>query len=190
MAGITIRKAGEGDIPRITEIYADAVDHGTATYELDAPGAEEMLERYRGLHAAGYPYLVVEEGERILAYAYAGPFRARPAYRFIVEDSIYVAPEGKGRGIGKALLTALIDQCKALGFRQFVAVIGDGGPDSASVRLHERLGFDHCGVLRGSGYKHGRWLDTTFMQLEMNGGTSAPPDPQSLPERMFRGAKD
>lgn len=187
MTGISIRAGHETDIERITEIYTDAVDHGTATYELEAPSAAEMLARYKNLTSAGYPYIVAEEAGRILAYAYAGPFRARPAYRFIVEDSIYVAPEAKGKGTGSLLLQALIDQCRADGFRQFVAVIGDGSPTSASVRLHEKLGFRHSGVLEGSGYKHGRWLDTTFMQLTMNGGRDQPPDPDSLPERMFRG---
>jgi len=185
--GISIRVASEADIPRITEIYADAVMHGTATYELEPPSEEEMLSRFRSLIAAGYPYVVAQEGGRILAYAYAGPFRARAAYRFMVEDSIYVAPEAKGRGIGSLLLQELIDECRRLGFRQFVAVIGDGSPTSASVKLHEKLGFRHSGMLEGSGYKHGRWLDTTFMQLAMNGGRDIDPDADSLPERMFRG---
>ena len=100
---------------------------------------------------------------------------------------VYVAPEARGRGVGEALLQALIAAVRALGFRQIVAVIGDGGPASASVRLHEKLGFSHSGRLSGSGYKHGRWLDTVFMQLELNGGTTLPPDPQSWPERRFRG---
>jgi L-amino acid N-acyltransferase YncA len=183
---ISIRAAGEADIARITEIYADAVTHGTATYELEPPSEQEMLARFRGLVSAGYPYIVAEEGSWILAYAYAGPFRARPAYRFIVEDSIYVAPEAKGKGTGFLLLQELIGECRRLGFRQFVAVIGDGSPSSASVKLHEKLGFRHSGLLEGSGYKHGRWLDTTFMQLAMNGGRDIEPDPASLPERMFR----
>ena len=184
--GISIRAASEADIARITEIYADAVMHGTATYELEPPSEQEMLTRFRGLISAGYPYIVAEEGDQILAYAYAGPFRARPAYRFMVEDSIYVAPEAKGKGTGSLLLQKLIDECRRLGFRQFVAVIGDGSPTSASVKLHEKLGFRHSGLLEGSGYKHGRWLDTIFMQLAMNGGRDADPDPDSLPERMFR----
>lgn len=183
---ISIRAATEADIARITEIYADAVIHGTATYELEPPSEPDMLARYRSLVSSGYPYIVAEEAGRVLAYAYAGPFRARPAYRFIVEDSIYVAPEAKGRGTGSLLLQALIDACRSLGFRQFVAVIGDGSPSSPSVRLHEKLGFRHSGILEGSGYKHGRWLDTTFMQLSMNGGRDVDPDPESLPERIFR----
>lgn len=187
MAG-TIRAARDSDFGRITAIYADAVDNGAATYELaPAPDLAEMLRRFETLRASGYPYIVYEEDGQVAGYAYAGPFRARPAYRFIVEDSIYIAPEAKGRGIGRKLLGALIDICRADGYRQFVAVIGDGTPESPSVRLHEALGLRHCGSLQGSGYKHGRWLDTAFMQLELNGGNSTAPDPESVPERVYRG---
>lgn len=181
-----IRDLMPADLPAVTDIYADAVRHGTATYELEPPDLAEMTARHKALADYGYPYLVAERDGSVLGYAYAGPFRARPAYRFIVEDSIYVAPGAKGQGLGRQLLAALIERCEALGFRQLVAVIGDGSPTSASVRLHEALGFRHSGVLQGSGYKHGRWLDTTFMQLAMNGGTMAPPDADSLPERNFR----
>ncbi|MBA8906361.1 GNAT family N-acetyltransferase [Aminobacter ciceronei] len=180
-----IRHALPDDLDRITEIYADAVLNGTASYELDPPSRAEMGERYNSLTDAGYPYLVAERDAVILGYAYAGPFRARPAYRFIVEDSIYVAPEAKGAGIGKALMQALIDESTVLGFRQIIAVIGDGHADSASVQLHERLGFHHTGRMEGSGYKHGRWLDTVFMQLALNGGATLPPDPGSMLERRF-----
>jgi len=183
---IIIRDATKDDLPEITDIYADAVQHGTATYELEPPTLTEMIARYESLRASSYPYFVAEENGRVLGYAYAGPFRARPAYRFIVEDSIYVAPESKGKGVGKTLMLALIEACRKDGYRQFVAVIGDGHADSPSVRLHERLGFRHCGVMEGSGYKHERWLDTVFMQLEMNGGNQGSPDPESVPERIYR----
>ncbi|MDH4987244.1 GNAT family N-acetyltransferase [Aminobacter anthyllidis] len=183
---ITIRHALPADLDRITEIYADAVLNGTASYELEPPTRTEMGERFEALMEGGYPYLVAERDGAIIGYAYAGPFRARPAYRFIVEDSIYIAPEAKGAGIGKALMQALVDESTALGFRQIIAVIGDGHADSASVRLHEKLGFHHTGRMEGSGYKHGRWLDTVFMQLAMNGGATLPPDPGSMPERRFR----
>ncbi|MEO5323179.1 GNAT family N-acetyltransferase [Mesorhizobium sp. CC13] len=186
MVSMTIRHALAGDLDRITEIYADAVLNGTASYELEPPTRAEMGVRFETLSAGNYPYLVAERQGRIVGYAYAGPFRARPAYRFIVEDSIYIAPDAKGAGIGKALMEVLIEEAAKLGFRQIIAVIGDGHADSASVRLHERLGFQHSGRLDGSGYKHGRWLDTVFMQLPLNGGTSLPPDPGSMPERMFR----
>lgn len=182
----TLRKVVPGDLPAITEIYADAVINGTSTYELDPPDLAEMRARHDALTEQGYPYIIAEDAGGLLGYAYAGPFRARPAYRFIVEDSIYLAPEAQGRGVGRALLLELIAESTRLGFRQLVAVIGDGNPGSASVKLHERLGFDHCGVLKGSGYKHGRWLDTVFMQLSMNGGNERDPDPDSLPERNFR----
>jgi phosphinothricin acetyltransferase len=129
---------------------------------------------------------VAEEDGGIMGYAYAGAFRPRPAYRFVLEVSIYVAPEAKGRGIGRLLLEALIEEVRRLGFRQIIAVIGDGTPESASVRLHEKLGFRHSGRLEGTGYKHGRWLDTTFMQLTLNEGAATPPDPQSFPERRHR----
>jgi L-amino acid N-acyltransferase YncA len=184
-----IRNAGPEDLDRITEIYADAVRNGTASYELEPPTRAEMAGRYEALKAGGFPYLVaINVTGDVLGYAYAGAFRPRPAYRFTVEDSVYIAPQAQGRGIGRLLVQRLIEEVRVLGFRQIVAVIGDGRPDSASVRLHEKLGFTHAGLLVGSGYKHGRWLDTVFMQLALNGGTTLPPDPASWPERTFRGS--
>jgi phosphinothricin acetyltransferase len=187
MPDITIRDATPADLPDITAIYAHAVEHGTASYELEPPSLAEMTQRFEALRSGGFPYIAAQDGEALLGYAYAGAFRPRPAYRFVVEDSIYIDPKAQGRGVGRLLLAELIVRATALGFRQMIAVIGDGRPDSASVRLHERLGFSHSGRLVGSGYKHGRWLDTAFMQLAMNGGTSLPPDAASLPERRFRG---
>ena len=187
MSNLVVRDATPADLDRITEIYADAVRTGTASYELTPPDRAEMRERFDDLKAGGFPYLVATDEEgTVLGYAYAGAFRTRPAYRFTVEDSVYVAPEAKGRGIGRLLMERLIEAVRMLGFRQIVAVIGDGRADSASVKLHEKLGFVHSGRLVGSGYKHGRWLDTVFMQLALNGGTSTPPDPDSVPERRFR----
>ena len=183
---VDIRPSQPADLPAITEIYRHAVSTGTASYELDPPSLEEMTARRDALIARFYPFLVAEGGGRVLGYAYAGPFRPRRAYRFMVEDSIYLAPDVQGRGIGKRLLRALVGECEKLGFRQIAAVIGDGSPQSASVRLHTALGFRQTGVLEGSGYKFGRWLDTVFMQLALNGGDAVPPDPESLPERMFR----
>jgi phosphinothricin acetyltransferase len=183
----SIRTAREADLDRITEIYADAVRHGTASYELQPPDRVEMEARFAALVGKGFPYIVGEEEDgRVLGYAYAGPFRPRPAYRFVVEDSIYVAPEAKGKGVGAKLLRNLVEEVRRLGFRQIIAVIGDGTPDSVSVRLHEKLGFRHSGRLEGSGYKHGRWLDTAFMQLSLNGGAEEPVDPESFPERRYR----
>lgn len=187
MSSIAIRPVRLSDLDRITEIYADAVINGTASYELEPPGRAEMGSRFAALTAGDFPCIVAENDGQLAGYAYAGPFRPRPAYRFIVEDSIYVAPEAKGRGIGRLLLARLIAEAESRGFRQMIAVIGDGRPDSPSVKLHERLGFRHSGLLEGSGYKHGRWLDTVFMQLPMNGGAQMAPDPESLPERRFQG---
>ena len=181
-----IRPVTEADLDAITAIYADAVLNGTASYELEPPSRDEMGQRCRGLVERGFPYLVALSGGDVLGYAYAGPFRPRPAYRFIVENSVYVAPDAKGRGIGRTLMLALIAEVERLGFRQVIAVIGDGRPDSASVRLHAKLGFRDSGRLEGSGFKHGRWLDTAFMQLSLNGGSAVPPDSGSMPERLFR----
>ncbi|MGX5843255.1 N-acetyltransferase family protein [Mesorhizobium sp. ArgA1] len=186
MSIVTLRGALEVDLDRITEIYADAVTHGTASYELEPPSRAEMGARFDSLTGGGFPYLVAEKDGAVLGYAYAGAFRPRPAYRFIVEDSVYVASDAKGQGVGLVLMQALIEACRVAGFRQIIAVIGDGHADSASVRLHEKLGFRHSGRLEGSGYKHGRWLDTVFMQLSLNGGATVPPDPDSLPEQKFR----
>jgi phosphinothricin acetyltransferase len=190
MEKVTTRPATLTDIGCITEIYADAVLNGTASYELEPPTPGDMAERFETLRSNGYPYIVAQDDEgTVLGYAYASAFRTRPAYRFIVEDSIYVAPQAKGRGVGRLLLEALIEAVAALGFRQVIAVIGDGTAASASVKLHEKIGFQHSGRLEGSGYKHGRWLDTVFMQLELNGGAKAAPDPQSWPERKFQERK-
>ncbi len=186
MSNISVKAAVTADLDRITEIYADAVRNGTASYELEPPSRAEMGNRFDALASGGFPYLAAEKDGAVVGYAYAGPFRPRPAYRFIVEDSVYVAPEAKGQGIGLLLMRALVEAVRAAGYRQIIAVIGDGHADSASVRLHEKLGFRHSGRLEGSGYKHGRWLDTVFMQLPLNGGTAQPPDPDSLPERKFR----
>jgi L-amino acid N-acyltransferase YncA len=185
MSSIVLRAAAVSDLDRITEIYADAVTKGTASYELEPPTRAEMDSRFGALTEGGFPYIAAENDGVLAGYAYAGPFRPRPAYRFVVEDSIYVAQEAKGQGIGRLLLERLIAEAESCGFRQMIAVIGDGSPESPSVKLHEKLGFRQSGVLRGSGYKHGRWLDTVFMQLSMNSGTEAAPDPESLPERRF-----
>ena len=183
---VALRPATEADLPAITDIYAHAVVTGTASYEYDPPSLSEMTSRFDTLKASGFPYLAAESEGSVLGYAYAGPFRTRPAYRFMVEDSIYIAPQAQGRGVGRKLLEQLIAECSVLGFRQMIAVIGDGAVNLASIRLHAALGFSDCGRVLGSGYKFGRWCDTVLMQLAMNGGTAVPPDPGSLPERNFR----
>jgi L-amino acid N-acyltransferase YncA len=175
MTEIHIRPAQPADLASITEIYRDAVLHGTATYEIDPPDQAEMTRRFHATTTDGFPYIVAELDGAVIGYAYASYFRTRPAYWWSVEDSIYIAPEAKGKGLGKLLLNQLIKDCTALGFRQFIAVIGDGHDGSASVRLHISAGFRPSGTITASGFKHGRWLDTVLMQLEMNGGADTLP---------------
>jgi len=175
MSDIHLRPAQPADLAAITEIYRDAVLHGTATYEIVPPDQEEMSQRFLAITSDGFPYIVAEIDGAVVGYAYASYFRTRPAYWWSVEDSIYISPPAKGRGLGKLLLSQLIKDCTALGFRQFIAVIGDGHDDSASVRLHTSAGFKYSGTIKASGFKHGRWLDTVLMQLEMNGGSQTLP---------------
>jgi phosphinothricin acetyltransferase len=172
---IAIRPATEADLPAITGIYAHAVLNGTASYEYDAPALAEMTARFGALAAGQFPYLAAEVDGAVVGYAYAGPFRTRPAYRFDVEDSIYIAPSWQGRGLGRRLLEQLIRESEARGFRQMIAVIGDGGVNIASARLHAALGFAECGRITGSGFKFGRWCDTVMMQRPLNGGTATLP---------------
>ncbi|MBV2142253.1 GNAT family N-acetyltransferase [Falsochrobactrum sp. TDYN1] len=171
-----IRDYHSADIDAITAIYSEAVLNGAGSYEIEPPTLEEMKRRFDDFVRQGFPLLVAEEDGKVLGYAYASHFRARPAYNWLAEDSVYVAPEAKGKGVGKRLLRELIARVTALGFRQFLAVIGDGERNIGSVKLHESLGFIHCGNIKGSGYKHGRWVDTVLMQLPLNGGSSSDPD--------------
>lgn len=176
---ILIREAQDGDLAFITAIYNDAVVNTTATYELDPLSQSTMSGRLSVIKDAGFPCFVAEESSaphKILGYAYVSAFRPRPAYRFTVEHSVYVAGDARARGVGSLLMGSLIQECERLGFRQIVAVIGDGRPDSPSVLFHRKLGFRDSGKLEGSGYKFGRWLDTSFMQLTINGGIETRPD--------------
>lgn len=176
MTDITIRPAKLADIAAITAIYGHAVRTGTASYEYDPPDEAEMAKRFDAVAAGGYPWLAAVTADGVLAgYAYMSAFRTRPAYRFMVEDSIYIAPDFQGRGVGRLLLERLIAEATRLDFRQMIAVIGDGGVNLASVRLHAALGFEHCGRIAGSGFKHGRWCDTILMQLALNGGATSLP---------------
>jgi L-amino acid N-acyltransferase YncA len=156
-----IRAATEADIPVITAIYAHAVRFGTATFEIDPPGDAEMARRLRDL--AGFPYLVAEFDGRVRGYAYAARYRTRIAYRYTLEDSIYIDPEFHRRGMGRLLLDRLISESAERGFRQMVAVIGDSA-QVASIALHCAAGFRMVGTLDAVGYKFGRWLDTVLMQ--------------------------
>ncbi|SKA21144.1 GNAT family N-acetyltransferase [Consotaella salsifontis] len=187
MTEVLIRPAVAADIPAITAIYADAVLYGTASYELTPPDEAEMAHRFEGLVNQSYPYFVGETADgALLGYAYAGPFRTRPAYRWIVEDSVYLAPQAQGKGVGRKLLTHLIAVCRDKGFRQMIAVIG-GSDHIASIRLHERTGFEPIGIMRNSGFKHGRWLDTVLMQLSLGEGGATPPDETVYPGTLFKG---
>ncbi|WP_411832056.1 N-acetyltransferase family protein [Pseudoxanthomonas mexicana] len=170
----TLRNATPDDVAAITAIYAAEVRDFVNTYEYDVPDEAEMLRRMRGVLDAGYPYLVAERDGRIAGYAYASGYRARAGYRFTVENSVYVAADQQGRGIGAALLQRLIDECALRGYRQMIAVIGEPA-NTASIRLHERFGFRMVGVFRGIAWKHGRWLDTVQMQRSLGDGDAAPP---------------
>jgi L-amino acid N-acyltransferase YncA len=183
---LVLRPACADDIAAITSIYAQAVSKGTSTYELDPPDRQEMLDRFQQITRQGYPYLVAVEPEHgtVLGYGYVSAFRARPAYRFLVEDSIYLAEQAQGRGIGKALLAELVVQAEARGFRQMIAVVGGANP--ASIGLHRSLGFSEIGRMTGAGFKHGGWLDTVLMQCALGKGDASLPDESDLPAPLRR----
>ena len=171
---VAIRPAIRADVAAVARIYAHAVEHGTASFELTPPDEAEMARRFNELTAQGFPYLVAVIDETVVGYAYAAPYRARPAYRFTVENSVYIAHDSHRRGAGKALLEALIEACTDKGFRLMVAVIGDSN-QAASIGLHEAAGFKHAGVFENIGYKFDRWLDTVLMQRPLGPGASKPP---------------
>lgn len=174
---IDIRAAREADLPAVQAIYAHHVRTGTGSFELEPPDLAEMTNRFHAVRANGMPYLVaLSQGPspEVMGYAYANWFRPRKAYRFTVEDSIYLAPQAQGRGLGRRLLEALIRECEALGCRQMIAVIGDS-QNLGSIGVHARCGFRNSGVLRSSGWKFDRWLDTVFMQRELGQADHSPP---------------
>ena len=172
---LVIRPAALADIPAIARIYAHAVVHGTASFELEPPDEAEMARRMRDLTGKGFPYLAAEAGGELAGYAYAGPYRTRPAYRLAVEDSVYIAPHSHRRGVGRALLAALIEACTERGFRQMIAVIGDSPRQANSVGLHKALGFHHVGILEDVGFKHDHWCDSLLMQRALGSGASTKP---------------
>jgi phosphinothricin acetyltransferase len=180
MTDVLLRAAKSSDIPEITGIYAHAVRQGTASFELDPPDTVEMSRRHRALVERGYPYIVGQSAGELLGYAYAGPFRTRPAYRWTIEDSIYVAPHAHRRGVGSALLRRRIEMCEAKGFRQMVAVIGDSA-NTSSIELHRTLGFHMVGTLAYTGFKFGRWIDTVLMQRSLGSGAASVPGELSSP---------
>ena len=173
--GLRIRAATPADLPAVTAIYGHAVLNGAASYEYEAPSLEEMTRRFEAISGNSFPYLVGHIDGQVLGYAYASHFRTRPAYRFIVEDSIYIAPDAQGQGIGTLLLGELLARCEASGFRQVIAVIGDAATNLASARLHSAMGFAECGRITGSGFKFNRWCDTLLMQKPLNGGVDTLP---------------
>ena len=174
---VVIRDSRDEDLAAITRIYAHWVAHGFGSFELAPPDDAEMARRRVSLLAAGYPYFVAECGGAVIGYAYAGPYRPRPAYRFSCENSIYVSPHAARKGAGRALLSALIGRCEAQGFRLMIAVIGDSG-NAASIGLHAAMGFAPAGLLPAIGWKHGRWVDTVLMTRALGDGSAAAPPGQ------------
>ena len=171
---MSVRSAELRDLADITRIYAHAVEHGTASFELEPPSQEEMTRRYHALRDGRFPFIVADVNGALAGYAYAGPYRARPAYRFTVEDSIYIDPTMQRRGIGRALLIRLLAEAEAEGFRQMIAVIGDSN-QTPSIELHKALGFKMIGTFEAVGYKFGRWLDSVLMQKALGKGATTIP---------------
>ncbi|HSY55976.1 MAG TPA: GNAT family N-acetyltransferase [Bradyrhizobium sp.] len=174
MSSLEIRPAVVADLAAITEIYEHAVRFGTATFELDPPDLAEMTRRFHALMDGGFPYFVAVLDGRVVGYAYAAPYRLRPAYRFTVEDSVYLHPAIHRRGIGRQLLQRLIGECEARGFRQIIAVIGDSA-NAGSVGVHAKCGFQMIGTHPNVGLKFGRWLDIVIMQLALGEGATSVP---------------
>ena len=170
---LLIRPSQDTDLPAIQAIYEHAVLHGTGTFETEVPDVAEMARRRAEVLSRALPYLVAVRGDAILGYAYANYFRPRMAYRFCVEDSIYLAPAAQGQGVGRLLLAELIARCERAGARQMLAVIGDS-QNHGSVGVHRALGFEPTGLLKSSGWKFGRWLDVVLMQRQLGHGDNTP----------------
>jgi phosphinothricin acetyltransferase len=171
---VEVRSAAQGDLAAIQAIYAHHVLRGLATFEEVSPDVEEMGRRHQEVTARGLPYLLAVERGEILGYGYCAPYRERSAYRYALEDSLYVKDGHLGKGIGTLLLGELLRICEGLGYRQVVAVIGDSA-NASSIALHARLGFLRVGTLRSTGYKFGRWVDSVLMQRPLGAGDGAPP---------------
>lgn len=174
LGSVLIRDSRDDDVPAIAAIYAHHVRHGVASFEEIPPEIGEMARRRGDVIGRGLPYLCAQVDGRVAGYCYAGPFRPRIAYRFTLEDSVYIDPALVGRGIGRRLLEAVLARCTELGYRQMIAVIG-GRETVGSIKLHEALGFAHIGVFSGIGFKFDRWVDTLLMQRTLGPGNSTPP---------------
>ena len=169
-----MRPAALDDLPAIHEIYGHHVLHGLASFEEEAPPLDELRRRYEEVRTRGLPWLAAEFGGALIGYGYCAPYRTRSAYRYALEDSVYVRNGAEGRGVGGALLSALIARCEGLGYRQLVAVIGDSG-NAASINLHASFGFLRVATLRSIGFKFGRWVDSVVMQRPLGPGDATPP---------------
>ena len=178
MSSLEIRPTTAADLPSITEIYEHAVRFGTATFELIPPDLPEMTRRFRALMDGGFPYLVAALDGRVAGYAYASPYRPRPAYRFTVENSVYLQPAVHRRGIGLQLLQRLIEECEPRGYRQMIAVIGDSA-NAGSIGVHRKCGFEMIGTHPNVGFKFGRWLDTVMMQRALGEGARTLPQDEA-----------
>lgn len=163
---VSLRAATLDDIDNMTRIYAHHVRYGTGSFEEVPPDAQDMQARWQMRESDSYPTLIAEIDDQVAGYAYAGNYKPRSAYRFTVEDSIYVDPDHTGQGVGKALLQGLIDICNRAGYQQMMAVIGDSA-NRSSIRLHESCGFQLIGTATGLGFKHGKWLDVVYMQRKL-----------------------
>ncbi len=170
----TIRPSTDADVPAITAIYAHHVLHGTGTFEIDPPSADDMAARRADVLGRSLPYLVVEVDGQVAGFAYCNWFKPRPAYRFSAEDSVYLASGQAGRGLGRALLAELAAQAERVGVRKLIAVIGDSA-NAGSVGVHRAVGFTHVGVLRACGWKFGRWLDVVLMEMPLGAGDQTSP---------------
>ncbi|MHA1164301.1 MAG: GNAT family N-acetyltransferase [Alphaproteobacteria bacterium] len=171
---VTVRNCTEADMARVTQIYGRSVREETASFEYDPPDLAEMLRRRAALLDAGYPYLVAEVDGQVEGYAYAGAYKTRPAYAGSVENTVYVNPDLQRGGVGRALMERLIQACEASGYRQMIAIIGDSA-HVASIEFHKSLGFTYAGNIVSVGYKHGKWLDTVFLQRALGSGDKTPP---------------
>ena len=177
---VIVRDATALDMAAVQAIYAFYVERSAASFEEVPPTVDEMQKRHQATLDRGLPYLVAEDNGEVVGYCYAGPFRQRSAYRYTVEDSVYVAPFVVGRGVGAAILSALVDRCESLGYRQMIAVIGDSA-NQGSIALHRALGFRQEGVLRGVGLKFGRWVDVVIMHRPLNADGKPLPDGTPAP---------